>query len=98
MDPIQPDLNRSLMLDGNAAAGILAEIFAFDLTRSPIECAHCGRHGAVGTLLAFNQAPGMVLRCPACEHIVMRIVQVPEAIYLDMRGTAYLRLDRALAQ
>ncbi len=50
----------------------------------------------MGTLLVFNQAPGLVLRCPACENIMMRVVQTPEAIYLEMRGTAYLRLDRAL--
>lgn len=98
MDSIQTDLNRSLMLDGNAAAGILDEIFDLEMTSSPIGCAHCGRRGAVATLLVFNQAPGLVLRCPACENIVIRIVQISEAIYLDMRGTAYLRLQRPLAE
>jgi hypothetical protein len=44
--------------------------------------------------LAFVQSPGFVLRCPACEHIVMRIVETPDAIYLDARGAAYLRLER----
>jgi hypothetical protein len=95
METVQPDLNRSLMLDGNAAAGILDEIFALEMTSSPIQCANCGRQGKMGSLLAFNQSPGMVLRCPACENILMRIVQVSGAIYLDMRGTAYLRLDPA---
>jgi hypothetical protein len=95
MDPLQTDLNRSLMLDGNAAAGILDEIFALEITKSPVGCAHCGRQGALGTLLVFGQAPGLVLRCPVCENIMIRIVQVSEAIYLDMRGTAYLRLERA---
>lgn len=95
MDSMQTDLNRALMLDGNAAAGILAEIFAVEMTTSLAECAHCGSDGEMGTVLVFSQAPGLVLRCPACENIMMRIVQAPGANYLEMRGTAYLRLERA---
>jgi len=45
-------------------------------------------------LLAFTQGPGIVLRCSGCENIVIRIVQTPDAIYLDARGAVYLRLNR----
>jgi cytochrome c-type biogenesis protein CcmH/NrfF len=48
----------------------------------------------MGTLLAFMQAPGVVLRCPVCEQIIMRIVQSPAAIYLDLRGAVYVSLKR----
>ncbi len=95
MDNVQDDLNRSLMLDGNAVAGILSEIFDFEMTNNPAVCASCGREGEVGGLLAFTQAPGIVLRCPGCESVVMRIVETPRAIYLDMRGVMCLRLDRS---
>ncbi len=88
------DKNRELMLDANAVAGILQEIFGADMTASPTECAHCGQEGEVGTLLAFTQAPGIILRCPACENIVVRITQTPEAYYIDARGAVYLRLAR----
>jgi Family of unknown function (DUF6510) len=88
------DLNRALMLDGNAAAGLLREVFAFEMTASPTKCAHCGAVGALGTLLAFTQAPGIVLRCPACEQVIMRIVETADAIYLEARGAAYVRLER----
>jgi hypothetical protein len=94
MDESQADPNRALMLDGNAAAGILQEVFALEMTASPTECDHCGYEGQVGTLLAFVQSPGFVLRCPACEHVIMRIVATPDAFYLDTRGAAYLRLER----
>jgi hypothetical protein len=94
MDESQADLNRRLMLDGNAVAGVLQEIFALEVTASPTECEHCGYEGRVGSLLAFVQSPGLVLRCPACEHVVMRIVETPDAIYLDARGAAYLRFER----
>jgi hypothetical protein len=85
------------MLDGNALAGLLQEIFAVEMTASPTECASCGREGEMGTLLAFTQSPGVVLRCPTCESVVMRVVQTTEAIYLDARGAAYLRLERRIS-
>lgn len=88
------DINRELMLDANAVAGLLYGIFGAEMTASPTECAHCGREGEVGTLLAFTQGPGIVLRCSGCENVVLRIVQTPEAIYLDARGAVYLRLSR----
>ena len=46
----------------------------------------------MGGLLAFTHAPGMVLRCPACEEVMVRIVQTPGGIYLDARGAAHVRL------
>jgi Family of unknown function (DUF6510) len=91
----QTDPERSLMLDGNAAAGILNEIFAMEMTTSQLECGNCGSEGEMATLLVFNQAPGVVLRCPACQNIILRVVQTPDAIYLDLRGAVYLRLNRA---
>jgi len=88
------DINRELMLDANATAGVLYEIFGVEMTASPTECAHCGNEGEVGALLAFVQGPGIVLRCSTCENVVLRIVQTPEATYLDARGAVYLRLAR----
>lgn len=88
------DINRELMLDANATAGLLYEIFGIEMTASPTECAHCGNESEIGTLLAFTQGPGIVLRCSACENVVLRIVQTPDAIYMDARGAVYLRLAR----
>lgn len=95
-DSLPDDLNRSLMLDGNAVAGILYEIFSADMTTNLAECSSCGRQGELATLLAFTQAPGIILRCPACENIVLRIVQTPQAIYLDARGAMFIRMERGI--
>lgn len=86
------DMNRELMLDANATAGLLHEIFGAEMTAEPTECAHCGNEGEMGELLAFTHGPGIVLRCSACENVVIRIVKTPQAIYLDARGAAYLRI------
>ena len=88
------DINRELMLDANATAGVLYEIFGVEMPASPTECAHCGNEGEIGALLAFTQGPGIVLRCSTCENVVLRIVRTPEAVYLDARGAVFLRLAR----
>jgi len=88
------DQNRELMIDGNGVAGLLRDVFSREMTPAPAECARCGKTSELGALLTFTQAPGMVLRCPACESVVLRIATTPEAIYLDARGAVYLRLAR----
>ena len=88
------DINRELMLDANATAGLLYEIFGIDMTAAPAECFSCGNQAEVGTLLAFTQGPGVVLRCSTCEHVVVRIVKTPDEIFLDARGAVYIRLKR----
>jgi len=88
------DINRELMLDANATAGVLYEIFGVEMTASTTGCANCGNEGEVGAQPAFVQGPGIVLRCSTCENVVLRIVQTPEATYLDARGAVYLRLAR----
>ena len=90
------DLNRALMLDANAAAGLLYEIFGVEMTATPAECAHCGNQAEMGTLLAFMHGPGIVLRCSTCEGVVLRIVQTPQAIHLDARGAVSLQLAKPM--
>jgi hypothetical protein len=85
MESNASDTVRSTMVDGNAAAGILSEVFALEVTGGFAKCANCGREGEMGSLLAFMQAPGVVLRCPVCEHVNLRVVQAPESIYLDLK-------------
>ena len=90
----QTDSVRELMLDANAVAGLLMEIFGVEMTAEPTECAHCGNEAEIGTLFAYTQGPGVVLRCSTCGQVVLRIVQTPDAIYLDARGAVYLKLAR----
>ncbi len=97
MEDTQAEMDRALVLDGNAVAGLLDDIFGVDMTCSPTACVQCGREAELGALLAFTQAPGVVLRCATCAHLMIRIVQTPNAVYLDARGTMYLRLARHLS-
>ncbi len=82
----------ALTLDGNAAAGVLEMIFGADMTAAPSQCTHCGNVAEVGTTRAYMEGPGIVLRCSVCSEVVVRVVQTPDATYLDARGAAYIRL------
>jgi hypothetical protein len=88
------DINTEMMLDGNAAGGIFMSLFGVEMTAAPTECASCGTPHQMGALIAFTQAPGIILRCPACRQVMVRIVETPDAIYLDARGAVYLRIAR----
>ncbi len=83
------DMNEELMLDGNAVAGLLEEIFSVEMTVAHTCCANCGREGEMGSLHAFLHGPGVVLRCPACEQVVLRIARTPKMTYVDARGAVY---------
>jgi uncharacterized Zn finger protein len=78
--------DEDLVLDGNAVAGTLAEIYGDDMTTVLAECASCGQVDHIGGLLTYVHAPGIVLRCTACATVMIRIVQTPKRTYLDVRG------------
>ena len=79
-----------LKLDGNAIAGLLREIFTMDMTNAQSTCAGCGKVHAVGRVDVYLNAPGAVVRCPACEQVLMRIVQNRGRYWLDLTGTRCL--------
>ena len=62
-------------LDGNAAAGALAEIFVAEMTVAVATCATCGDTRPIGELRAYLRAPGIVLRCATCDAAQVRLVQ-----------------------
>ena len=87
-----PAIDREL--DGNALAGLFESLFGLDMTLMPGRCANCGTVNRVGAMRAYTGGPGAVLRCPACDEVVIRIVQTVEATYVDARGAAFLRFER----
>jgi predicted RNA-binding Zn-ribbon protein involved in translation (DUF1610 family) len=76
------------MLDGNAAAGRLADVFVFDITTARSTCAGCGATTMLAEHRAYLDAPGTILRCPSCGQAIVRLSQTPGRTWLDMRGAA----------
>ena len=75
-------------LDGNAAGGLLREIFAFDATAARTTCAGCAGMVPIGELRLYAIELGAILRCPSCDAAVLRIGRTPRGLWLDLRGAA----------
>ncbi len=83
-------------LDGNAAGGILGEVFAFEMTTARATCTHCGASGEVGAQMAYVSEIGTVVRCSGCEGVLIRVARQgggPSRYFLDLRGVEYLQLE-----
>ncbi len=77
-------------LDGNAAAGELSRIFATDVTAAEGQCAHCRRFAEAHL---YIQGLGIVARCAVCEGVLLRLANVRQRAFVDMRGMTYLKFD-----
>lgn len=79
-------------LDGNAAGGMLREIFPFEMTMAEVSCDACEATGPIGTLAAYIHGMGTVIRCPICDNMLMRVAHVRGRYLLDMRGMRVLQI------
>jgi hypothetical protein len=77
-------------LDGNAAAGLLRELFALDVTVARFTCAECGAVGEIGAARVYGGTMGAILRCTGCDGVILRLVRTPAGLWLDMQGTRRL--------
>jgi Zn finger protein HypA/HybF involved in hydrogenase expression len=82
-----------LKLDGNAIGGLLREIFTMEMTTAEGTCANCGAVHAVGQVVVYLNAPGAVVRCPSCDHVLMKIVQGRGRYWIDLTGVRVLEFS-----
>ena len=81
----------ALMLDGNAVAGLLQEVFAVEVTTAVATCATCGAADAVGATHVYRGA-GFVLRCAYCDNPLVKIVRSDERMWIDLSGIRTLEV------
>ena len=88
---------EELRLDGNAAGGILREVFTHEMTAALATCAGCRAMGPIGTLLEYGHGMGIVLRYQTCEGPVLRIVRTPGLLRLDFSGILLLTIPERVS-
>lgn len=88
--------DASLRLDGNACAGLLAEIFAAELTAARGACAACGAVARIGAQHLYDhpRGPGAVIRCASCEHVLMVVVDTGARYRLGVQGLTWLEIEK----
>jgi hypothetical protein len=79
------------MLDGNAVAGLLQEVFTVEMTTAIETCNTCGATDAVGALHVFRGA-GIVMRCPHCHSALMTIVSDDTRVCIGFAGVSTLQV------
>jgi hypothetical protein len=82
-----------LMLDGNAVAGDLQEVFAVEVTTTIGTCGGCGASEPMGATHAFRSA-GVVLRCPHCGNVLVTIVESETRMWIGFPGIRTLEVRR----
>jgi hypothetical protein len=80
---------EELMLDGNAVAGVLQEVFAVEMTTAIGTCDNCGAAGPIGALHVYRGA-GIVLRCPHCDNVIGKIVKDDTRMWISLSGVRTL--------
>ena len=88
-------MDDPMVLDANAVAGELFNLFGVELTAVTHQCAHCGNRAAVGTLRAWTRGPGVVLRCSVSSDVVLRWSRTSSGVTLDLRGVALIELPHS---
>jgi uncharacterized Zn finger protein len=81
----------ALMLDGNAVAGLLHEVFAVEMTTALETCDGCGATEPVGAVHVYRSA-GVVLRCPRCGAVLAKIVQGRSQTCISISGMRALEI------
>jgi len=80
----------SAMLDGNAIAGLLHDVFDAEATTMIGTCAFCGARGPMAEIEVYLRALGTVARCRRCGNVLMVFVTIRGITCVDLRGLAAL--------
>jgi hypothetical protein len=76
------------VLDGNAAAGVLDEVFRFEATTTIVTCAACRSTGPLGGAVVYLSDMGTVVRCRSCSAVLIRAAELRDRVMVDLRGAA----------
>ena len=71
--------------DGNEIAGLLQDVFVAEFTTMERTCQSCGDRNPAGAHRTFHGA-GIVLRCPNCDDVALRIAELPDRLVFELRG------------
>lgn len=79
-------------VDGNALAGPLSELFAFDVTCASGRCAGCGDVTVLARAMVYEDEMGLVARCHLCDSTLLTLVRTADGAWLDLQGITSLHV------
>jgi hypothetical protein len=82
-----------LHTDGNSLAALLERMFGAEATSMERRCQSCRQSGALASHRLYRGA-GLVVRCPSCGDLAMKVGELGERVTVEWRGT-YELVSRA---
>lgn len=79
-------------LDGNAIGGLFQELFGQEMTHRLGCCGNCGAVNPLGATVVYLDAPGSVVRCPACGNVLLVAVALLAGVRLTIESLRWIDL------
>jgi hypothetical protein len=80
------------IVDGNAAAGLLSEVFAGDPTIFVGTCRGCGAEAVLAEAVVEIDEAAAIIRCRSCTHTLLTVLREPAGLRLVVGTLRDLRL------
>ncbi|MCP2636980.1 DUF6510 family protein [Microbacterium sp. HD4P20] len=74
--------NAGSHVDGNAVAGLLAEVFTVDVTTMRCQCGTCGVAAPLAETVVELDDSAAIIRCRGCTHTLMTVVRADGGVRL----------------
>lgn len=87
------DIARARRVDGNAAGGLLLEIFGRDMTAARATCGTCRRHAVIADAVAEIDGSGAILLCRGCGHTLLTYLHTDGWMTLTIGALIHLEWD-----
>ncbi|MFI8594239.1 DUF6510 family protein [Microbacterium sp. NPDC078428] len=95
MDAGHPRTDRqaahAALVDGNAVAGILADLLAGDATALVATCGECGAEGVLAEASVEMDAQAALVRCRHCTHTLFTVIRTDALPILRVGALTELR-------
>ena len=78
-------------VDGNAAGGLLLEIFGREMTTARATCRYCAQEAALADAVAEVDDAGVILLCRGCDHTLLTYLRSERERTLTIGGLTGLR-------
>lgn len=82
-------------LDGNALGGLFLEIFGREMTAELGCCGHCGAVNPLAAVYVYLDAPGAVVRCPACSTVLLVITELESSYRISFEELSWIHATKS---
>jgi hypothetical protein len=79
-------------VDGNVLGGMLIELFGAEMTDRRGCCGECGAMNTMGAMHVYVDAPGDVMRCPACQAVLMVLTRIESVVRVNLAHLAWIEV------